>query len=281
MARTSDRKARLVAPAYLDVPMMVTFLATLDGGVRFEDQITVVQRDTSGKEQDVKARVGLPSVLSLLSLSASGRIGTTAGEESSEQVSMVKRHTEASPFNVLLQRLDQSGVIMDLTSDPSLGDLKPGDLVELSGQVIENPLKRLLSLLIRMAPLLGIDLQQLVKKGPPRPGGGKGRPGEVLDADALEGVRSLLLFGADMFDSQVEDLVLDGSADRRVVVTADVEFMTEGALQRVLGCHYNVLGKVTRVLSKDDRPIISLGAVRSACFRIVRLRSSLKALTRQ
>jgi hypothetical protein len=46
--------------------MMVSYLATLDGGVRFEDQITVHQKDSSGKDREVSTRVGLPSVLSLL-----------------------------------------------------------------------------------------------------------------------------------------------------------------------------------------------------------------------
>jgi hypothetical protein len=80
------KQQRLVYPAYLDVPMMVSYLATLDGGVRFEDQITVHQKDSSGKDREVSTRVGLPSVLSLLNLSASGRISGRASEESSEEI---------------------------------------------------------------------------------------------------------------------------------------------------------------------------------------------------
>jgi hypothetical protein len=248
--------ARLVFPAYLDVPMMISFLATLEGGVRFEDQITIYQKDSSGKDKEVSARVGLPSVLSLLSLSASGRLRGTSSEEASEEVSMVRRHTEASLFNVLLSKLDDSGSLRRIEVGSDLTQLSPGDFVEIAGQVVENPLKRLLTLLIRMAPLLGIDIKQLLEKGPPR-GGAKGKQTPAVDIDALEGVRLTLMFGADMFDSPIEDLVLEADGRKRIVVTADREFLSEGAVERLLGCEYKVLGKVTRVLAEDS-PAINL-----------------------
>jgi hypothetical protein len=107
-----------------------------------------------------------------------------------------------------------------------------------------------------MAPLLGIDLGQLVKKGPPRPAGAKTKQqAPALDADALEGVRLTLMFGADMFDSPVEDVVLEHQGTTSVVVTVDQEYMIEGTAQRLLGCDYKVLGKVSRVLMDGSSPI--------------------------
>jgi hypothetical protein len=249
-----EPQGRLVVPAYLNVPMMISLLATLEGGVRFEDQITVDQKDSSGRDREVSTRVGLPSVLSLLNLSASGRLSGTASEEASEEVSMVRRHTEASLFNVLLKKLDELGAVKLLGDGTNVEDFVPGDFVEVSGEVVDNPLQRLLTLLIRMAPLLGIDLNQLLTKGPPR-ASGKGKASPALDQDALEGVRLILMFGADMFDSPVQDLVLEGQGDTRVVVTADQEYMTDGAVQRLLGSEYKVLGKVTRVLVDGSAPI--------------------------
>jgi hypothetical protein len=45
-----EPQGRLVVPAYLNVPMMISLLAPLEGGVRFEDQITVDQKDSSGRD---------------------------------------------------------------------------------------------------------------------------------------------------------------------------------------------------------------------------------------
>jgi hypothetical protein len=255
VTRNSDEApAQLVFPAYLDVPMMISFLATLEGGVRFEDQITLHEKDSTGADREVRARIGLPSFMSLLNLSAGGRLAGTSSEESAQEVSMVRRHTEASLFNVLFGRLRNLNAVRQVDASIAVEDLSPGDFVELEGQIVENPLKRLLSLLVRMAPLLGIDLAQLMKKGPP-PAAAKTKQAQVLDADALEGVRLMLMFGADMFDAPVEDLVLESAGDHNVVVTADREYLTDVTLQRLVGSQYKVLGKVAQVVLEGSPPI--------------------------
>lgn len=82
-----ERPPRLVHPVYLDVPMLISFLAALEGGVRFEDHITVREKDTTGKEKDANVRVGLP--LSVVPLTP-GEVHRSSASESTCWRSMPK-----------------------------------------------------------------------------------------------------------------------------------------------------------------------------------------------
>lgn len=235
--------------------MLVSFLAALEGGVRFEDHITIREKDTSGKEKDANVRIGLPSVLSLLNLSASGRIGSTASEETGEEVTMIRRHTEASLFNVLLGLLEKGDRLRTVSSLSDLSAVKPGDFVELSGEISENPLHRLLVLLVRIAPLLGLDLDQLARRGAPKTPQQAKKVGAGMDTDALEGIRSILLFGSEMLDSPIQDLVLHGEGGVKAVLTLATEHITFGTFEHLLQSRFSVLGKATRVVAENDAPV--------------------------
>src|ERR1700680_4428832 len=89
----------LVYPVYLDVPMLISFLAALEGGVSLEDQSTSRLSRSSGSEREGKIRAGLPSILSLLSLDMSGRLSAKSEDQTGEETVAVRRHTEASLFN--------------------------------------------------------------------------------------------------------------------------------------------------------------------------------------
>ncbi len=254
-----DTLERLVHPVYLDVPMLVSFLAALEGGVRFEDHVTVRETDSTGKDKDAKVRVGLPAVLSLLNLSATGRIGEARTEESGEEVTMIRRHTEASLLNVLLSRLRDRGMVRELKGNDELPDVSPGDFVEFSGEILENPLHRLLVLLARMAPIIGLDLEQLARKGPNKSAQsskkGQGTQSSQVDSDAAEGIRYLLLFGGEMLDSAVQDLVLRGDDGLEAVLTLATEHITFGTFEHLLQSRFSVVGKTTRVVQDGDSPI--------------------------
>ena len=63
----------LFHPVYLDVPMMISFLALRDG-VAFEDTTTRRDSQTTSRERERSARVRRPSLGSLLGFDASGRM---------------------------------------------------------------------------------------------------------------------------------------------------------------------------------------------------------------
>lgn len=155
---------RLVHPIYLDVPMLVSFLASVEGGVSFEDQSTHRRGASTRRDREGAGAAGgrLPVLPSILSLDISGRLRSQASQDESQEVVAVRRHTEASLFNVLRYRLEAEGAVKTIRAPKELATVALGDLVQVSGEVVGNPLQQTLALLIQLANLAGIDLQALL-----------------------------------------------------------------------------------------------------------------------
>jgi hypothetical protein len=98
MARTAKDAEQMamtpvVYPIYLDVPMMVSFLAALRDGVEFENTVTRRDQRSTNREREASGKVRLPPLASLFGLEASGKMAGQAGEETSEEVKVVRQHT--------------------------------------------------------------------------------------------------------------------------------------------------------------------------------------------
>lgn len=158
-------------PLYLDVPMMVSFLATLENGVSFEEK---VQTKSGNKLQtsrggELGAKVPpIPALSSLLSFDLRGKLTIDRGSENSEELQMVRQHTEASLFNRLRNLLNAPEVdaVARLGNDAAQWEtLRIGELVEITGEVIRNPLVEILSLYSRlMEPVLVPQQEEKRKK---------------------------------------------------------------------------------------------------------------------
>jgi hypothetical protein len=274
-AATGDDLPELVHPVYLDVPMAISFLAALEGGVAFEDQSTTKTGTTRAKEREGKGGVRLPGFAALMGLGfdMSGRLATRAGEETSEEVVAVRRHTEASLFTLLRQQLRESGAVSPVRSATDLEHIEAGDLVECSGEALGNPLEQLLDLLAQVMPYTGVtpeDLEATVagetekKKKNPRKSGNPAvaaRAGEIeaeqeaaLD-EVREQARGMLLalrMRNDLAAARVKDYLLRAQDGLSVVLTLSTEFFDQQTSEYLLAGEFKALGKVTRVLGPDD-----------------------------
>jgi len=130
---------RLVYPVYLDVAMMVSFLAALRDGAEPESTITRRDQRSSGRERAASGKVRLPPLGSLFGLEASGKMAANTGEETSEEVRVVRQHTAASLFNALHAALREDGLLKTVAEAADLETVRPGDVVEISGDFIGNP----------------------------------------------------------------------------------------------------------------------------------------------
>lgn len=257
--------SELVHPIYLDVPMMVSFLAAAEGGVSFEGESKPIEGTQTAKEREAGGGFRLPGLGSLLSFDASGRLKNADTGTTSSEVTTVRRHTEASLFNLLRARLNADGAVTNLTSEAQLSELKAGDLIQVAGEVSGNPLEQILDLLARIAPYLGLDLEAPSGKSSgsglgnqkrnKQRGNQQGRQAQTQEDEAALGQEEIRLFmtmRADLESATVRDLVLDGPDDIRAVLTLSREFLHESSEDYLLGGHFTVLGKVTRVLELGD-----------------------------
>jgi hypothetical protein len=132
-----------VHPVYLDISMMTSFLAYLNGGVVTSEEQT--QKEAAARENSWKghagARVRLPFALD----AEAGSEGSAhRNEEISLELKSARHHTPASLFSSLYDYLSENDLLTDLRDARQLGELKNGQLIELGGEYLGNPLEEAL-----------------------------------------------------------------------------------------------------------------------------------------
>src|SRR6476646_11462616 len=84
----------LVHPLYLDVPMMVSFLAALEGsGVAFEGEELARASTAEDQAKQAGGRIGLPAISALFGIDLTGRLESGSKEEESRETKVLRRHT--------------------------------------------------------------------------------------------------------------------------------------------------------------------------------------------
>lgn len=137
--------------------MMISFLAALRDGVTFGDTTTrrTVQGTTT--EREGTAGIRLPALMSLLGFDASGRMGRKEEGEASEETQAVRQHTSASLFNALYEVLLDDGILSTIESSDDLDGSSVGDIVEIAGEFVGNPLEPMMAFFKQALPYFEIS----------------------------------------------------------------------------------------------------------------------------
>lgn len=279
-----DASLELVHPVYLDVPMMVSFLAALEGeGVAYEGESVSRKEEVEAREKAGSGRLGLPMISGFLGVDLSGRFRQSDEGTTTEETKVVREHTSASLFNLLRQKLQAENAFTEVSTVDAIPDLESGKLVELVGRAVGNPLQQILDAVHQMDPYLEAQEEEEAEsiqaelddvlptlKGKKRSGSpstakptdsqqeeAAGRAGELIAAgqkltsDRRER-KTLLMMREDVVGAEIRDLVLDDDAGLRAVLTLSKEFLTPQAEAQLLGGRFTVLGKVTNVLANGQ-----------------------------
>jgi len=300
-----ERRLQLVHPVYLDVPMMISFLAALEGGIAFEDGST--RRTLTGAQRDREGggKLRLPALGSLLGFDMSGRMGKQEREEDTEEVKAVRQHTSASLFNALHHRLHQDGYVRILREAGELNEAV-GQLVQVTGAFIGNPLERVLAFFAQALPYAAlseeVEAAEAATEQPelPKNPGKSGSPAVRARASEIEQERQraelaraaeeqaqdaflgmLVQMRTDLAESAIRDAVLEGPDGLRAILTLSSEFFSETTGEQLSAGSFTVLGKVTRVLGEDEEVNLTrrtvLGAAGSQVAREVVVESVKKS----
>ncbi len=144
---------------------MVSFLASMTGGVSFEDETTSKTGSTSERGREGGAGIRLPALGSILGLDASARAHRREQDDDSQEVKAIRQHTAASLFNALHAALDREGSTARISGPDDLNDLVPGDVVEVQGEFVGNPLQEIISFFAQALPyyMLGQEQQEALQ----------------------------------------------------------------------------------------------------------------------
>lgn len=268
---------KLMHPVYLDTPMLLSFLATLENGVSFTTEFAQTQGSNQGNEFGGEGEVGLPSLVSMLGLNlgASGKYGRTTANENSAEQRFVREHTAASLFNRLYGALDYHQALKRVKLVGDLDELVPGDLVQISGVVQESPVEIILDTVDRIWPFIeqftdlaeaapSLNRSALRSMPKPQQEAAKAQAEKARkEADDMKGGREIMkLLKADLQESPVVDLLFV-SEESTAVMTASREFFSDAAKATLIGGTFNLIGKVTGVKREADAQteIVRRGAV--------------------
>lgn len=278
-ARSRDRPSlspsagyRLTHPVYLDVQMMVSFLAHLEGGVATHEEET--KTETGARERALRGRAGfrlrLPSVFGS---DASAEGDTHRREETFLEAKAERHHTAASLFNLLYAYLTEDEQLVRLQSPLQLDTIESGQLVEVSGEYLGNPLEDILAFFGTILPYV-LDPEEAEKAptepritntrnprksgNPARRAAAQSRPEDVTrvvqpakEAQDQSPLQMILRMAKDIEQVPVHDLLLQTEAELRAVLTVSSEYYSAATREYLRAGEFHVIGIVTRVLSGD------------------------------
>lgn len=257
--QSADEAQRLdlVHPLYLDVPMMISFLAALEGGgVAFEGEESARRSAGDERAREGGGRIGLPAISALFGIDLTGRLSSGSKEEESRETKVLRRHTEASLFNLLRYRLLSEERVRHV-SDLSKEEIGPGDLVEFGGEYIGNALQDIVDMFFKLLPYSDIEEEaekqkkNRKKSGNPAVRAAAEQQQAADEGDAMTILRMFRIVHDDLETSKVEDVVLKGT-NAQAVLTLSRDYLAAETQQQMVSARLHVIGKVSRVLQGSE-----------------------------
>lgn len=261
----------LAHPLYLDVQMMVSFLAYLEGGVHLSSEQTL-QREKLRAGKPERDEVKLPSLGALLGLGASLDAEGSHPRGESTETKVARHHTAASLFNALYGFLYQDDAIQTLENKEQLASVATGAFVKLSGRYTGNPLEEMLAIFTQVMSYMG-EISHSVeearsqksanrKSGNPQNrelAGQKGAPHPYAEMgeqfrefeQSIE-MRFVRRMKEELESSPIHDVVLETASGVKAVLTVSSDYYDAAVAERLSSGDFVVLGKVTRVLREGE-----------------------------
>ncbi|GAA1858585.1 hypothetical protein GCM10009836_43480 [Pseudonocardia ailaonensis] len=265
--KQSSARPELVHPVYLDPEMLISFLATLEGGASMSSEVSERSGETAKSAGEAGGEAKLPSVLSMLgiSLSATGKYSRDKTRDESVESKFVRQHTAASLFNRLRTRMQEDGYLHSIDPSGDLSGVETGMLIEVAGEFDESPLRKIVDVINSIWPFVEEETEKARKSIPvPKRNGKGGVPPEqrelaeaarLLVDQQIEGNKQTLrmaqLVEADLSNSPVVDLLLTAPKFSGIV-TASRELLTEEVTAALMGGTFRIIGKVSAVDTSES-----------------------------
>lgn len=251
--------ADLVHPMYLNTPMLINFLASIDDGVSFSSDVAQKHDSLRKTTGEAGGTVGVPSVASLIGLTvnASGKLGHERNNQESVESKFVRQHTTASLFNRLRALLSQGDVVKSIKTVDDLEKVQPGALVECSGVIEKNPMDVVADLYEDARPYFLQQRKMEIRKGDDELDDEQVRAEaskEIIDMDEI-----FQVVAEDIRKSKVVDLPMTLTGDGvRAVLAASREYFSDEVEAAILGGEFKVLGKVTRAEASEGKSLTTV-----------------------
>lgn len=247
--------------------MMLSFLAHLEGGFSVSETETTTA--SGARERFLKARGSIRAKLWTLGEGNVEGEGSTQNRDETQTESQTERHhTEASLFNLLYEYLTDDEQVVRIADTDDLSNLYSGQLVEISGEYLGNPIEDILAFFDAFVPYVAEDEpgnsqssgSQSTKAQKKRSGNPSVRAaanqapakGSEDDPDDLSWMRLLRRMSQDIDTAPVHDLLFRTEQGLEAVVTAASLYYSATTTEYLRAGEFRVIGKVTKVVKEAD-----------------------------
>lgn len=246
---------KLIHPIYLDVPMLVSFAAAVEGGVAFSKRVTTETESSTASHAQATATFGFSALFSrIFDASVSAQGATETGGEEKSQETQARGHTEASVAILLYDQLSgPEGSIVRPTEHDQMAELEPGSLVELTGTVVKNAVDTVIDYIDAIDILVNLGDQGKEVAASPKPGKAASQSGKKKEGKSpLSEMRETL--DRDRRRTPISNVLLRCTQPSHctAVLTLRTENLRDLTLSELHKNTVRVVGKVTRVIAAGE-----------------------------
>jgi hypothetical protein len=239
---------KLIHPIYLDVPMLVSFAAAMQGGLALESEVMQEKEtNTSGLVQ-ASGKFGLSSLFNnLFDVTAEAELSR---EGKNQEISHeTKSHTEASIAILLYDELRKKHEYLVQPSDAkALLNVNPGTLVEVAGILEKNAVDTVIDYIDAVNILSGLAPGAQTTDVPQK----TGKKNQQVSQSSLGKMRELL--DKDRKRTPISNVILRCAEppNVNVIVTLRTANLRDLTLTELHKNNVQVVGKVTRIVEENQ-----------------------------
>lgn len=237
---------RLIHPIYLDVPMLVSFAAAIQGGLSLGTEITTESETSKSRSSEVGGKFGLSNLFGyLFDASVEGKASGEKANRSQEIQKESKQHTEASIAILLYDYfIKNEGYIIKPSDSKQLSEAEPGTLVEVSGTLVKNAIDSVVDYID------AISILSRFSETPNIPNNKKNRQAPKSELDTIRDI-----LNKDRERTPISNVLLRCTEPEgiNVIVTLRTENLRDLTLSELHKNSVRVVGKVTRVIQEGEK----------------------------
>lgn len=237
---------KLIHPIYLDVPMLISFAAAVEGGIAYSSEVSKETHTGSSSDARVAGKFGLSSLFNRIfdsSLSIEANI-----EKSNEEKALkteTRGHTEASIAILLYDKLCKNKSIDQPKEIDELENLTPGTLVELTGKIEKNAVDTVIDYIDAIDILSNLSTTNTKTKG-------SKKTVAKNNQTPLSNMREIL--DKDRRRTPISNVLLRCTQPSKctAVVTLRTAYLRDLTLSELHKNTVRVIGKITRVIKDGE-----------------------------
>ncbi|MCX6048214.1 MAG: hypothetical protein NT075_24195 [Chloroflexi bacterium] len=248
---------RLIHPIYLDVPMLVSFAAAIQGGLSLESEVTQEKEANKSGSAKLAGKFGLSNLFSnLFDVTAETEITGAAAGRNQETRHELKSHTEASIAILLYDELcKNSNYLIQPSNATSLTEINAGTLVEVAGILEKNAVDTVIDYIDAVNILSNLAVQpQSTPSVQPQSSTKKKGSGSLQSPKPtdLERIRETL--DKDRKRTPISNAILrcKEPSGINVVITLRTANLRDLTLTELHKNSVRVVGKVTRIINEGQ-----------------------------